>query len=114
MSLEFPPIHMAIENSAIIVDHPSARYEIALGDIASAELLDELPQTGRIVGSSFDTLKTGRYRVDGVGECHLAITVGSAPYLLIKTKNDERYIFSEPSASDTVEAYDALNARATK
>ena len=114
MSLEFTPIHMAIENSAIIVDHPSARYEIALGDIASAELLDELPQTGRIVGSSFDTLKTGRYRVDGVGECHLAITVGSAPYLLIKTKNDERYIFSEPSASDTVEAYDALNARATK
>lgn len=112
MRSEFTQIDVVVENGAVLVDHPSEHYEISLDDIASVELLDELPPTWRISGSSFDTLKTGRYRVEGLGECYLAVTVGAAPYLLIEAKDGTRYIFSEPSASNTVAAFALLNAKA--
>lgn len=93
MAEEFTPIKFSLKNETLVVNHLKEEYTVDLEDILSAEVLDELPRTGKDIGTNMDTLFKGQFRVDGYGTCKLCLNPQEDRFLVIRTE-DETYIFS--------------------
>lgn len=93
MAEEFTPIKFSLTNETLVVNHLKKEYTVELDEILSAEILDELPRTGKDIGTNMDTLLKGQFRVDGYGTCKLCLNPQEDRFLVIVTA-DETYIFS--------------------
>ena len=93
MAEEFTPIKFSLTNETLVVNHLKKEYTVELDEILSAEILDELPRTGKDIGTNMDTLLKGQFRVDGYGTCKLCLNPQEDQFLVIVTA-DETYIFS--------------------
>ena len=93
MAEEFTPINFSLKNETLVVKHLKEEYTVDLEDILSAEVLDELPRTGKDIGTNMDTLLKGQFRVDGYGTCKLCLNPKEDQFLVIVTE-DRTYIFS--------------------
>lgn len=90
---EFTPIKISLRNETLVVNHLKEEYTVDLEEILSAEVLTELPRTGKDIGTNMDTLLKGQFRVDGYGACELCLNPQEDRFLVISTE-EETYIFS--------------------
>ena len=79
--------------SGEVLDGGSAKYELPIAEIASVELLDELPQgLVRVVGSAMPNLLRGRFTSPETGKLMLSLDPTEGPYLLVTMTSGEKYL----------------------
>ena len=69
---EFTPISLSIKEDEVQALHLKVEYELPIAEIESVELVEELPDLTKSVGSALDTVIKGKYIMRGTGErCRL-------------------------------------------
>ncbi len=104
---EFTPVSLSFDSRALVAVHTKPKYIIELDDIEQLALLEELPPTYRISGSSMDSLRKGTYEVGEYGSCLVLLDPNTAPFLYIKTA-DRQYILGSADAAQTQRMYDIV------
>lgn len=105
---EFTPVTIEMTETQIIVNHLKEEYTIEFADIQSVELLEELPDVSKVVGSNFPTLYKGKFRVSDIGICNLCLNPKTGHYLLINTENNV-YILGTNDTMKISEIFKQLN-----
>ena len=101
------PFEAGIEGDTLCFSHGTERYEIALGDISSLELLDELPRARRIAGTGLPNLVEGRFSVEGYENARISLNPEQPPFIAVRTEDMSR-IFALNSPEETEAFYLAL------
>ena len=96
-----------IEDGTLYFQHFSEKYEIALDDIESVELLDELPEARRIAGTGMSTLLEGRFTVEGYENVRISLNPQSPPFIAVVTGDMSR-IFSLETPEETEAFYSEI------
>ena len=96
-----------IEDGTLYFQHFSEKYEIALDDIESVELLDELPEARRIAGTGMSTLLEGRFTVEGYENVRISLNPQEPPFIAITTTDAAR-IFSLETPEETAAFYEEI------
>ena len=96
-----------IEDGTLYFQHFSEKYEIALDDIESVELLDELPEARRIAGTGMSTLLEGRFTVEGYENVRISLNPQEPPFIAITTTDTAR-IFSLETPEETAAFYEEI------
>lgn len=96
-----------IEGDTLYFQHFAEKYEIDLSDIASVELLDELPEARRIAGTGMSTLLEGRFTVDGYDNVRISLNPKEPPFIAVVTPDMTR-IFSLDTPEETGALYDEI------
>lgn len=100
---EHGTVSLSVEEGAVTAAHGGSRYEIAMGEIARAELLGELPAgLRRVAGTAMDSVYKGRWRCDRYGELTLCLDPREGPYLLLELENGRRYLLGAPGETRAV------------
>ena len=68
-------------------------YTVRGEQVTGTEVLEELPELRKRVGSDYGTLCKGDFSVEGYGTCTLLLDPRDEEYLLVHTQ-DKTYIFS--------------------
>lgn len=90
----------------------AGKYEIALEDIEEISVLDELPnRLSRTAGTGLPNLLKGRFRCEFASRIYLSLDPTVSPFILIKTYNDEYYLFGTRNSEDTMSVFAAITAR---
>lgn len=88
------PTEIQISNDVLVASHGSSVYEVEIGDIASVELLDALPDgLQRVYGTGTENLLKGKFRADEYGNMTLCLDPQCPPFLLIQTNSGQYYLF---------------------
>ena len=101
------PFEAGIEDDTLYFSHGTERYELALGDISSLELLDELPRARRIAGTGLPKLVEGRFSVEGYENARISLNPEQPPFIAVRTEDMSR-IFALNSPEETEAFYLAL------
>ena len=103
MGEERAPVELALTQEALRASHGGDRYEIPLEDIGQAELLQELPDDLiRVAGTAMDTVRKGHYRSAAWGSITLCLDPREGPWLLVITREGERYLFGAPGVTGQI------------
>ena len=105
--VEFTPVRLELGDDSIIAYQTSFVYEVRFDDIREIELLDSLPRGARIVGTAFDSLLKGRFRLDDIGMCFICLNPQVPPFILIVT-DDTTYVFGTADSTSTRTIYNSL------
>ena len=79
-----------------------------LADIASVELLEELPPLSKITGIGVYFLSEGKYEVEGYGRCTVSVNQGGAAVYRRHGQRRGGYVFSLNAPEDTRALYEEL------
>jgi len=104
---EVTPTRIEVTSDSVKSYHLALVYDVDIEDIESIELVDTLPITARIYGTSFDTLKKGRFNVSGRAYCELCLNIKVPPFIVIEA-NDKTYVFGTDDAARTREIYQMI------
>ena len=96
-----------IKDGTLYFQHFSEKYEIALDDIESVELLDELPEARRIAGTGMSTLLEGRFTVEGYENVRISLNPQEPPFIAITTTDTAR-ISSLETPEETAAFYEEI------
>ncbi|MGE4484866.1 MAG: hypothetical protein AB7C97_07125 [Oscillospiraceae bacterium] len=107
MQEEFTPVIIETDDLGIRAYHLSKEYDIAYGDIYSAELLNELPDATKVNGTAFGTLLKGKFIVPDLGVCQVCLNPEVPPFILIYAKSGT-YILGAEDTAQTQAIYNAL------
>lgn len=108
---EFTPVSLFVEDGTLKSIHTGTEYEISEQDIASAVLLEELPDVSRKNGTGLPNLSKGRYKIEGHGNGYLCLNPQNKVFLMVETREGQTYLFSDATDEGTVAAYEALNGK---
>lgn len=101
------PREAHIDDGVLYFRHFTEKYEIPLEDIASLELIDELPGAKRIAGTGLPNLVEGRFRVEGYENTRISLNPEEPPYIAVVTADMSR-IFALGTPQETEEFYNEL------
>lgn len=105
---EFTPITLSIKEDEVVAFHLKAEYELPIDEVERAELVEELPQLTKSVGSALDTLIKGKYIVRGTGErCMLFLNPQNEVFIKLEYE-DMVYYLSGANDEETMAVYRAL------
>ena len=99
------PLDLQINDSFITASYGNSTYEIEIGMIDEAAVLEELPQgLRRIGGTGADNLLKGRFSASELGNLTLCLDPQCPPFLLVKTTDGRQFLFGarEPNAVERV------------
>ena len=97
MAEERMPVELSINRDTLEASHGASRYEIPLGDIQSAELLEELPEISRKVGTGLPSVQKGRYSAEGYGEVTACLDPRTGPWILVTEEDGTKYLLGDSS-----------------
>lgn len=110
MHEEAIPVELAVTETAVVARHSGTEYEVPLADIESAQLLEERPASTRVAGTAMESVSKGRYKNDEWGRFTCCLDPRTGPWLLLRTKEGEIWLFGDSDSADTQAAYQAVEA----
>lgn len=108
--IEEAPVELTITETEIVGSHYHSEYSVALEEIRSIELLNDLPAIRRVSGTSMETVKTGSWSSDKWGRFTCCIDPRTGPWLLIETESGTRYLFGSSSEGEAEAAAAILDS----
>ena len=108
MGMERAPVELAVTETEITAAHYTSKWIVPLADIASAELVEELPRMARVAGTGLESACTGQFSADGWGRITCCIDPRTGPWLLVEVRDGGRYLFNASDPAATARAADAL------
>ena len=104
----FSPRRAEVSDGALHFKHLFTKFDVPLADIASVELLEELPPLRKITGIGVYFLSEGKYEVEGRGACTVSVNQAEPPYIAVTDSAGAGYVFSLNAPEDTRELYEEL------
>ena len=107
--VDFTPIKLEITDKYIISSQLSEEYKISINTITDVELLEELPDLSKRVGTGMDSLYKGIF-VEKDGEmkkCQVCVRIKDGPYIRFTTETGVYYLNDEES-ENTLKIYEEL------
>ena len=104
----FSPRRAEVSDGALHFKHLFTKFDVPLADIASVELLEELPPLRKISGIGVYFLSEGKYDVEGYGRCTVSVDQAEPPYIAVTDSAGAGYVFSLNAPEDTRELYEEL------
>lgn len=108
MGMERAPVELAVTETEITATHYTSKWAVPLADIASAELVEELPRMARVAGTGLESACTGQFSAGGWGRITCCIDPRTGPWLLVEVRDGGRYLFNASDPAATARAADAL------
>lgn len=105
---EFTPVSLEIEEETIQAVHNKTRYEIPEKEIQNVKLLEELPEVSRKNGTGLPNLSKGYYKIGESSSGYLCLNPENELFLMIETKDDTIYLFSDNTDKGTATVYQNL------
>ena len=103
------PLDLQVNGTVLTASYGSSSYEVMLGEIEEAELLETLPERlWRVGGTGAENLQKGKFRSPVLGNMTLCLDPQCPPFLLIKTTGGQYYLFGTREAGTTQRAFDAI------
>lgn len=106
-SEERAAVSLEVSDTALTATHAGTCYEIALEDVASVELLEEMPGIQRVWGSGLDSVQKGTY-ASRWGNITVCVDPRTGPWLLVTTVDGERYLLGAAQSGVAQAVYAAL------
>lgn len=104
------PRRAELSGELLTVSRITRQFELPLADIASAELLDSLPEYTRISGKDASGLLEGVFELEGYGECRLCLNFTVPSFIALEDSSGGRWLFNLGSVDETEEFYSRLEA----
>lgn len=105
--LDFTPVKLCVRDDIIISEQLGKEYEIQIDSIESVQLLEQLPDLSKRVGTGMETLYKGSF-VDKNGEkSQVCVRIKDGPYIKIAADGNVYYLNDE-SADFTIAVYKYL------
>ena len=101
IGMERAPVELEVTETELTGSHYGSRWSVALADIQSAELLDELPQLRRRSGTGMESAMTGAYYSDEWGRFTCCIDPRTGPWLLVTKKDGNICLFGSSTPGET-------------
>ena len=109
IGMERAPVELEVTETELIGSHYGGHWSVALADIQSVELLEELPQLRRRVGTGMDSAMTGAYSSDEWGRLTCCIDPRTGPWLLVTQTDGNIYLLGSSTAGETEKIMSELN-----
>ncbi len=107
-------IKLQISGEEISCNVISSKYKVEIADIEETELLEKLPKgLYRVAGSGMPDLYSGRFSAKDMNNLKLIVDPNTAPYILIKTKENIYYLFGSRDSEYTEQVYEQLHKAMT-
>lgn len=90
---ERAPVELELTETELTGSHYGSRWSVALADIQSAELIEELPPLRRRAGTGLDNAMTGTYSSDEWEQFTCCIDPRTGPWLLVTRTDGEICLF---------------------
>ena len=105
---EFTPISLSINEDEVQAFHLKVEYELPINELKNVELVEELPELTKSVGSAIDNVVKGKYIVRGTGErCRLFLNPKNEVFIKLEYE-DMVYYLSGVNKEETMAVYNAL------
>lgn len=112
--LDFSPVKLELSGNRIISEHIGEEYDISVRMVTDAELLDELPDMSKRVGTAMDTIYKGSFveRSSERQKCEVCVRTGDGPYIRLETDTGVYYLNDE-KPENTIKVYEAVRKSLT-
>jgi len=102
LMLDFTPLSTKVVDNTLICSHLKVEYEIPLKEVEQYEVVTELPEMIKVVGTAMDTVLSGTYEIYREGMFEAFLNPQNELFIKIVTE-DEMYYISGASDADTKE-----------
>ncbi len=104
---EFTPIHLAVENDAIVANHLNTDYVIPMDDIVEVTVIREKPEWIKVNGSAMDNMEKGTFEIYHEGKCNVFLNPKNTFFMKVQTE-EETYYLSGYDDAETEEVYQII------
>lgn len=105
---EFTPITLSINEDEVQALHLKVEYELPIDELENVELVNDLPNLTKSVGSALGNVVKGKYIVRGTGErCRLFLNPQNDVFIKV-VYEDMAYYLGGRTDEETLEVYQAL------
>lgn len=107
--IDYTPINLEITDKYIISSQFSEEYKISLNTVTNVELLEELPDLSKRVGTGMESIYKGSF-AEKEGErkkCQVLVRIKTGPYIRLETGTDVYYLNDE-EPEETLKIYEEL------
>lgn len=108
MGEESAAVLLQFDGTMLTASHSGTVYTLDIADIASAELLDVLPDGTRTNGTAFKTVLKGSFSMEGLGACRLCLNPQVPPFIVVTAADGKTYIFGSNDAAITRTVFEQL------
>lgn len=106
MDMERAPVELAVTEEAVVASHHGTEYRVALEDVDTVELLEELPPMRRVSGTGLDSARTGKFSSDAWGRFTCCVDPRTGPWLLIREEDGDLFLFG--GTQNTAEVFQRI------
>ena len=106
---ERAPVELELTETELTGSHYGRHWSVALADIQSAELIEELPPLRRRAGTGLDNAMTGAYSSDEWGRLTCCIDPRTGPWLLVTQIDGKICLFGSSTDGETERIMSELN-----
>ena len=89
------PVELSIQGAVLEARHSGTHYEIPLAEIASVDVLDELPSMVKVAGTGLEGVRKGQYTAVEYGRVTACIDPRTGPWLLVTDDDGARYLLGD-------------------
>ena len=102
MGMEKAPVELVVTEEAVTASHYGSAFTVDREDIASLEVLEELPEIRRVAGTGLPSAQTGTFRSEDWGTFTCCVDPRQGPWLLIETVDGRLFLFNatDPAATE--------------
>ena len=105
---DFTPITLKYAEDSVISRQYKEEYRIPVLEIASAELVEELPSMSKRVGSAMEYVMKGSYLSEGYVSCKVCVRRKEPPFLKITAADGMVYYLNDEEPEVTRQVYEEL------
>ena len=89
------PVELSIQGAVLEARHSGTHYEIPLAEIASVDVLEELPSMVKVAGTGLEGVRKGQYIAGSYGRVTACIDPRTGPWLLVTDDDGEQYLLGD-------------------
>lgn len=107
--IDYTPIKLELTDKYIISGQLSEEYKISLNAVTKVELLEELPDLSKRVGTGMETIYKGSF-AEKEGErkkCEVCVRIKTGPYIRLEA-GAEVYYLNDEEPEETIKIYEEL------
>ena len=107
------PVELTLTETEVVASHSGTRYEIPLEEVASAQVLEELPAMNRVMGTGMETVLKGRFRAPELGTLTVCVDPGMGPWLHLTLTDGTEYVLGVSQGSAVRMVWVTLSLKAS-
>lgn len=111
LAQDFTPVSLEVTEHTLISGQYKNDYTVLLSGITEIELLEELPDMNKRVGTEMETLRKGSFLDDKHQPCQVCVRCQKPPYIKIADKNGGLYYLNDENPEETRKIYEILQER---